>query len=236
MKLDICRFAASMCYYGLAQNTSGLPGAPFISFVALALAELPGGRIDSALVTEFIAYLLAIPLMERLGRRATLIIFYLLGGVSCIAVGALKESMFVRKSALRHSTLAGDNQSIKDTILVLALVGKMGVSGAFAIIYNYSAEFFPTVARQAGTGFGSLFARFGSMLAPQIILLVSRLYITQLDSSLVCRVRRSMVTCHSLCTALFRALLEACASFFQKHSTERCLTLLKMQSISVAGL
>ena len=36
-------FAASMCYYGLAQNTSALPGAPFISYTAVALAEVPGG-------------------------------------------------------------------------------------------------------------------------------------------------------------------------------------------------
>ena len=170
-----------MCYYGLAQNTNGLPGAPFISYTALALVELPGARIDSAFMTIFVAYLLVIPLMERLGRRSTLIIFYLFGGVSCIAVGALKESMF-RQKEVRYDNcmLAVTKQFVKDIVLVLALVGKMCVAGAFAVIYNYSAEFFPTVARQAGTGFGSLFARFGSMLAPQIILLVSCVYTARL--------------------------------------------------------
>ena len=43
-------------------------------------------------------------------------------------------------------------------------MGKICITGAFAVIYNHSAEFFPTVARQADTG---------SILAPQIILLVS---------------------------------------------------------------
>ena len=232
-----------MTYYGLAQNTGGLPGAPFISYTASALAELPGALIDNALMHVFVAYLLAVPLMERLGRRPTLVIFYLLGGVSCIAAGALNERTLRLKNASRHSTLAVTEQLFKDIVLVLALVGKMCIMGAYSVIYNYSAEFFPTVARQAGTGFGSLFARFGSMLAPQIILLVSRA--TQIDQmplrglsttrTFARRARRSTATCHSLCTAPSRASPVACASLSQKLATEHCLRLLRTASTLAAG-
>ena len=40
--------------------------------------------------------IIAVPLMERVGRRATLILFYLCGGIACIAVGALTGSWTLR--------------------------------------------------------------------------------------------------------------------------------------------
>ena len=91
-----------MAYYGLVQNTNGLPGAPFISYTASALAEVPGVKIDSAFMKVFVACLLVVPLMERLGRRSTLIICYLFGGVSCIVVGLLNERMLRPK--MRYDT------------------------------------------------------------------------------------------------------------------------------------
>lgn len=58
-------------------------------------------------------------------------------------------------------------------VVASATIGKMFIAAAFAVIYNYSAEIYPTVVRNAGTGFSSLFARIGSICAPQIHLLVS---------------------------------------------------------------
>jgi hypothetical protein len=52
--------------------------------------------------------------------------------------------------------------------IVLALIGKMCVAAAFAVAYNYSAELFPTVVRNIGTGMGSFSARIGGLLAPQV--------------------------------------------------------------------
>jgi hypothetical protein len=59
------------------------------------------------------------------------------------------------------------------------MTGKMCIAAVFAVVYNYSAELFPTVVRQTGTGFASVCARIGSLLAPQIRLLV-RLHRTHL--------------------------------------------------------
>jgi hypothetical protein len=40
-------------------------------------------------------------------------------------------------------------ENMGTVVLVMALIGKMCIAAAFAAIYNYSAEIFPTVARQS---------------------------------------------------------------------------------------
>jgi hypothetical protein len=53
------------------------------------------------------------------------------------------------------------------------MIGKFGISASFSIIYVYSAEVFPTVVRNVGVGSGSMHARIGGLVAPQIARLVS---------------------------------------------------------------
>jgi OCT family organic cation transporter-like MFS transporter 4/5 len=43
--------------------------------------------------------------------------------------------------------------------VALAMLGKIGIAAAFAVIYVWSAEIFPTVVRNAGMGSSSAFAR-----------------------------------------------------------------------------
>ena len=57
--------------------------------------------------------------------------------------------------------------------VVLANVGKFGVSAAFAVIYVWSAELFPTMVRNSGMGSSSMMARVGGMICPYIADLVS---------------------------------------------------------------
>ena len=54
------------------------------------------------------------------------------------------------------------------TLLAIASIGKFGVTAAFATVYVYAAELFPTVLRQTGLGSSSMCARIGSFLAPPI--------------------------------------------------------------------
>ncbi|KAK3593127.1 hypothetical protein CHS0354_018255 [Potamilus streckersoni] len=48
------------------------------------------------------------------------------------------------------------------------MIGKLGASAAFGIIYIFSAELYPTVVRNSGMGASSCCARIGGMVAPYI--------------------------------------------------------------------
>ena len=49
-----------------------------------------------------------------------------------------------------------------------ANLGKLGISGAFGIVYVLSAELSPTVVRTIGVGSGSMCACIGGLIAPFI--------------------------------------------------------------------
>jgi OCT family organic cation transporter-like MFS transporter 4/5 len=52
--------------------------------------------------------------------------------------------------------------------VTLAMIGKLGAAAAFAVIYIFSAELYPTVVRNAGMGASSCCARVGGILAPYV--------------------------------------------------------------------
>lgn len=49
------------------------------------------------------------------------------------------------------------------------MIGKFGISAAFAIIYVYTVELFPTIVRNSGIGASSMCARVGGMIGPYIV-------------------------------------------------------------------
>ena len=55
------------------------------------------------------------------------------------------------------------------------MIGKFGSSAAFATIYLFSAELFPTVVRNSAMGASAAFSGIGAILAPYIVELVSGL-------------------------------------------------------------
>ncbi|XP_035212350.1 organic cation transporter protein-like isoform X2 [Stegodyphus dumicola] len=85
--------------------------------------------------------------LDRFGRKKPFIFTLMVGGLSCFGF------VFVPESA----------PGIKKS---LAMAGKLFVSASFTIVYVYSAEIFPTVARNAGIGSSSTIARIGSAIAP----------------------------------------------------------------------
>jgi len=50
--------------------------------------------------------------------------------------------------------------------VALSLAGKFGISSAFAVVFVYSVEIFPTEYRGVGLGGCSMCARIGGILAP----------------------------------------------------------------------
>ncbi|XP_067657418.1 organic cation transporter protein-like [Haliotis asinina] len=133
-------FAINIIYYGLSLNVSNLSGDVFLNFT-----------ISSAVETA--AYVMCIVLLERTGRKKLYCASMLLGGVACIA------TLF--------PVIYGDKSHTWITVS-LAMVGKFGASAAFAVVYVFSAEIFPTVVRQSGIGACSVFEGVGGMVAPYI--------------------------------------------------------------------
>ncbi|KAK6169542.1 hypothetical protein SNE40_020578 [Patella caerulea] len=130
----------SMVYYGLGLNVGNLGGDIYINFTA-------------ANIVEVISYILCILLLDRWGRKALHCTSMLLGGIACILT--IFPVLYLDKS-------------YEWITITLSMIGKLGASAAFAIIYIFSAELFPTITRNSAMGASSFFARIGGMLCPYI--------------------------------------------------------------------
>ncbi|XP_003706502.1 organic cation transporter protein [Megachile rotundata] len=144
--LNVCLnwFANSIVYYGLSLNSGNLVGNPFLMLFLSALVELP-------------AYILICLVMDRTGRRCLVSSFMLVGGVCCILASTIPTGTSISSTA----------------IVTIVLVGKACIAVSFAVIYNYTAELFPTVVRNTALGIGSMCARLSGALTPLIMLLDS---------------------------------------------------------------
>lgn len=103
-------------------------------------------------LVELPSYVVTVYLMDRLGRRSLTAFEMIVGGACCIIAAASAAG-----------TLS--------TAFVFA--GKFLIASSFAIIYNYSAELFPTVIRNSAMGLGAMCARTSGALTPLITLLDS---------------------------------------------------------------
>lgn len=130
----------SLTYYGLSLNSGNLGGNLYLNFTLVAVVEFP-------------AYTVCLLLLDRLGRKWLHCISMLVGGVACVS------TVF--------TTIYGGHD-LQWLTITLAMIGKLGASAAFAVIYVFSAELFPTVVRNAGIGASSCCARIGGMAAPYI--------------------------------------------------------------------
>nr|XP_039273590.1 organic cation transporter protein-like [Styela clava] len=145
INIVFCWFVVSLVYYGLSLNVGSLAGDDRVN-------NLLGG------VCEIASCVIVILTMDRFGRRPIVSIGFLLGGISCI----LSTVCNYFSSDIKELGYVG---------LALALLGKLAVSGVFAVIYNYTAELFPTVVRATAIGCGSMAARIGSLMSPVIIMI-----------------------------------------------------------------
>nr|XP_060609151.1 solute carrier family 22 member 16 [Anolis sagrei ordinatus] len=103
---------------------------------------------------ELPAYVIACIGMEKLGRRNTLIPFLILSAVICGVVMLIPQDFSI-------------------LIIVANMAGKFAIGVAFGLIYLYTAELYPTVARSLAVGSGSMMCRVGSVVAPFCVYLSS---------------------------------------------------------------
>jgi len=98
---------------------------------------------------EVLAYFIILFTIDIAGRRPVLSFCQIFAGLSCLCSGFVPAEYFWPR-------------------LTLALVGKMGASAAFAVVFVYTAELFHTPVRNSALGMCSTLARFGALLAPTI--------------------------------------------------------------------
>ncbi|XP_030850614.1 organic cation transporter protein isoform X1 [Strongylocentrotus purpuratus] len=96
---------------------------------------------------EVPAYVSSMFALEHFGRRPSTCFYLLLAGVACILTIVIP---------------AGIGR------VVMATIGKFGVTASFSIIYIYTAELYPTPLRSVGIGMCSMSSRIGGIIAPLI--------------------------------------------------------------------
>ena len=127
-------FVITMIYYGLSLNAASLAGDVYVNFALLSLCEVPG-------------YAISYLGMRFAGRRTTLSLSLLIGGVSCLI------------SSLVTNT---------DISTFFFLLGKFGATAGFGTTYLYTGELFPTRVRSLCVGVSSMVGRLGAILSPYI--------------------------------------------------------------------
>ena len=71
-----------------------------------------------------------------------------------------------------YNLLSDDFINVASLSTAMALIGKATIVSCFCIIFIYTSEVFPTVIRTVGVGCCAFWGRVGSLLAPQLRLLV----------------------------------------------------------------
>ena len=128
-----------MVYYSMSFMVDQFRGNLYLNICLSGLVEIP-------------ATVIAFPMINKLGRKIPLIIFFLLSSISLMACVFIPSNMHFAVTAS-------------------AMFGKFFITGGFAIAYVYSAELYPTPLRNNGIGINSMFGRVGALLSPVALLL-----------------------------------------------------------------
>ncbi|CAG9790806.1 unnamed protein product [Diatraea saccharalis] len=136
-RVVVCSFLWITCtfvYYGLSINSVSLAGNKYVNFMLVGFVEIPA---------NFVCLLV----LDKYGRKRTLIITYVLSACLCMSLSFLPKDQ-------------------KWCSLVIYLSGKFSITVAYSSVYIYVSEVFPTSVRQSLLAVCSSLGRVGSTLAP----------------------------------------------------------------------
>lgn len=140
---SLCWIMVTHIFYGLSLSATKIADD---NNKYLSYITTMAAEVPAALISYF--------LLDYAGRRATMCGSLFVAGVATIA-----------------STLIPLHETI--IIRILFFIGMCATSCAFAVLYIYSAEIWPTPLRNTLMNLCSMIGRFGSMLAPLTTLFVS---------------------------------------------------------------
>ncbi|XP_055383940.1 organic cation/carnitine transporter 2-like [Condylostylus longicornis] len=139
-------FSVTLSYYGILYFLPNLPGSRHVNF-------LIGAAIEGA------AYILAYFVLSKFGRRLPMAFYQYANGTLIVLMGLL--------------ALAEPTPALKTFLTVIALIGKGLAVSSFCSMFIYGSELFPTVCRGISLGLCGFAARCGSLLAPQLMFMVT---------------------------------------------------------------
>jgi MFS transporter, OCT family, solute carrier family 22 (organic cation transporter), member 4/5 len=103
-----------------------------------------------------------VQVINRLGRRLLTVVYFVGCGAACLVCALLPQD--AHDGAFQLFRISA------------AVAGKFGVAAAFAMLFVYTTELFPTVVRNAALGANSAAARVGGVAAPMVVLLAHSLH------------------------------------------------------------
>ncbi|KAM9323023.1 solute carrier family 22 member 13 [Pholidichthys leucotaenia] len=132
-------FSMNVVYYCLSFNMAKLGLDIFLTQTIFGLSEIP-------------AHILCIWLLEKVGRKVSLLTTLVILGVVCILILVVPQGNAV-------------------AVTTLATIGRLLSNWAASICNVYVQELFPTCFRQTAAGLGNIGSRLGGMLAPLVNML-----------------------------------------------------------------
>ncbi|XP_068202491.1 organic cation transporter protein-like isoform X2 [Palaemon carinicauda] len=108
-------------------------------------------------IVEIPSNTVTIPIVSYFGRKKPLIISYFITGVSMLTQAVIPEE---------HVWL----------VITMVMIGKLGISTVFQILFLYASELFPTEVRTRGMGTAMMSSRAGAMVSPFLMSFIGAVY------------------------------------------------------------
>ncbi|XP_050712093.1 organic cation transporter protein-like isoform X1 [Eriocheir sinensis] len=124
-----------------------------LSLSGTSLSDSPFVYMVLSGLMEVPAYTLCGPIVQRFGRKRTLAVLFLTSAIVLLALPTIPSAY-------------------SSTVVTLAMIGKVAITGCLQTVIFYSSELLPTEVRSRGIGTSFMMSRIGGMVSPFITDLV----------------------------------------------------------------